>query len=161
LSGISPLDALTREPPEWATLPVWRLIALRNEAHIRGSDALIANLTPFRGVSADAGTIYEIGFARGLGLPVFAYANEAQGFAERAGDFAATHGGLVTSAGGVLRDAEAMLIERFGLFDSLMIEGGITDSGGSLFKPDQPADRWRDLATFEQCVSAAARHLGE
>ena len=33
----------------------WLATYLRNEAHIRGSDALIANLTPFRGPSADPG----------------------------------------------------------------------------------------------------------
>ena len=34
----------------------WMRIYLGNEAHIHGCDALIANLTPFRGASADPGT---------------------------------------------------------------------------------------------------------
>jgi nucleoside 2-deoxyribosyltransferase len=74
LTGVSPLDALVGEPAEWATLPEWRRIAHRNEAHIRSCAAIVANLTPFRGPSADVGTVYEVGFARGLGLKVFGYA---------------------------------------------------------------------------------------
>src|ERR1700755_3447564 len=74
LNGVSPLDPLTSEPAEWASLPEWRRIALRNEAHIRSFAAIVANLTPFRGPSADVGTVYEVGLARGLGLKIFGYA---------------------------------------------------------------------------------------
>ena len=49
LTGVSPLDDLTEEPADWAALPFWRQIAMRNEAHIRSCRAVIANLTPFRG----------------------------------------------------------------------------------------------------------------
>ena len=31
------------------------------------ADAIIANLTPFRGPSADAGTVYELGYMAGRG----------------------------------------------------------------------------------------------
>src|ERR1700681_299298 len=44
-------------------------ISADNEATIRSCDLLIANLTPFRGPSADVGTAYELGFARALGKP--------------------------------------------------------------------------------------------
>jgi hypothetical protein len=50
-----------------------------------------------------------------------------------------------------------MLVEQFGLFDNLMIEAGISDSGGILIREDQ--DRWNDLTVFEQCVKAAAAVL--
>jgi nucleoside 2-deoxyribosyltransferase len=33
------------------------------------------NCSPFRGVSLDAGTAYEIGYACALGKPVFGYSN--------------------------------------------------------------------------------------
>jgi hypothetical protein len=50
-----------------------------------------------------------------------------------------------------------LLVEQFGLFDNLMIEGGITDSGGTLVRDDQ--DRWHDLSVFERCVRTAADTL--
>jgi nucleoside 2-deoxyribosyltransferase len=152
LQGISPLDDLTNEPADWATLPQWRRIARRNEAHISGSNALIANLTPFRGPSADVGTVYEVGFARALGLKLFGYATVTTPFLDRT--LTALGGTARLAADGSWWDAEDLLIEQFGLFDNLMIEGGIMDSGGMLVQHDQ--DRWRDLSVFERCVRATA-----
>jgi len=151
LTGVSPLDDLPNQPPDWAELPDWRRIALRNEAHIRRCSAVIANLTPFRGPSADVGTVYEIGFARGLGRTVFAYATVATSFLDRT---LGSIGGGRQQADGSWRDADGLLVEQFGLFDNLMIEGGISDSGGTLIRDDQ--DRWNDLSVFERCVQAAA-----
>jgi len=96
LIGISPLDALAQEPASWEALPDWQRIALRNEAHIRSCSGIIANLTPFRGPSADVGTVYEVGFARGLGLKVFGYATVTDAFLDRTLD----------SVGGGRRDAD-------------------------------------------------------
>jgi nucleoside 2-deoxyribosyltransferase len=151
LIGVSPLDDIPDQPPEWAGLPEWRRIALRNEAHIRSCAAIIANLTPFRGPSADVGTVFEIGFARALGLKVFGYATVAAAFLDRT---LSAIGGGRQDADGSWWDTDGLLVEQFGLFDNLMIEGGIIGSGGSLFRDDQ--DRWHDLSVFERCVQAAA-----
>ena len=158
LHGVSPLDALDGEPASWAGLTEARAIALRNEAHMAGCAALIANLTPFRGPSADAGTVFEVGFMRALGRPVFGWSNSAEGFTERTRGFlgaAATRG-----ADGAWVDGEGLLVEAFGLADNLMIEGAILASGGALFTA-AVADgaRWVELAAFERCVAAAARTL--
>ncbi|MEJ0017201.1 MAG: nucleoside 2-deoxyribosyltransferase [Acetobacteraceae bacterium] len=156
LVGVSPLDTFHDEPAAWAALPEWRRIALRNEALIRGCDLMIANLTPFRGPSADVGTVYEVAFMRALGRRVFGYATTAARFTRRTADFARTQGGLTAGPARSLRDAEGLLIEQFGLFDNLMIEGGIVASGGVLVVEDVPEERrWTDLSVFEACVRAA------
>ncbi len=155
LIGVSPLDDLPDEPAGWAALPEWQRIALRNEAHIRGAGALVANLTPFRGPSADVGTVYEIGFARALGLRLFGYATVTAPFLDRT--LAALAGTARVDADGAWWDAEGMQIEQFGLFDNLMIESGIADSGGWVVQHDQ--DRWRDLSVFERCIQAAAESM--
>jgi len=155
LVGISPLDHPSDEPP-WGALPDWRRIASRNEALIRSCALMIANLTPFRGPSADVGTVYEVGFMRALGRPVFGYATTATPFTQRMLDFAAALGGATTGADGFSRDADGMLIEQFDLFDNLMIEAGILGSGGVLVVEEIPtAQRWTDLTVFERCVRAA------
>ena len=143
LEGVFPLDPLADEPGRDAAS-----IARRNEAHIRGCDAILANLSPFRGPSADGGTVYEVGFGRALGLPVFGYATVAADYASRvrAPGSAAAH------------DADGLAIEDFGLFENLMISCGITESGGFLLAEDVP-DGWRDLAVFERCVRGAAASL--
>jgi nucleoside 2-deoxyribosyltransferase len=146
------LDALADEPVVWADVPEWRRIALRNEAHIRSCAAVIANLTPFRGPSADAGTVYEVGFARGLGLKVFGYATVIEEFLDRT--LAAFPGRQAED--GAWWDPEGLLVEQFGLFDNLMIEGALAEQGGLL---REAADRWRDLTVFERCVAQAAAVL--
>jgi nucleoside 2-deoxyribosyltransferase len=160
LAAVSPLDPLAEEVEGWAALPEWQRIAWRNEAHIRGCDAVIANLTPFRGPSADAGTVYEVGFARALGRVVFGYTNSAAPFTQRMLDYASSHGGAIASPGRIWRDVDGLLIEQFRRFDNLMIEGGIVGSGGTLVVPEsEPEDLWRDLGSFEKCVRLAATNL--
>ena len=155
LTGVSPLDELPHEPAKWAAFPLWRKIAIRNESHIGSCQALIANLTPFRGPSADAGTVYELGFARALGLKLFGYATVSEPFLARTLRMIE---GCDERADGSYRDADGLLVEQFGLFDNLMIEGGIAGSGGVLITAE--ADRWSDLTLFERCVQTAAERLG-
>ncbi len=144
LTGVSPLDPLAGESGMDAAS-----IARRNEGHIRGCDAILANLSPFRGPGADTGTVYEVGFGRALGLPVFGYATVSA-------DYAARVRALPGSRAG--HDAEGLAIEDFGLFENLMITCGITASGGALLAEDAAAG-WQDLGVFERCVRQAAGAL--
>jgi len=58
-----------------------------NEGLIMECDAVIANLTPFRGPGMDTGTAYEVGFVRGKGKPVFGYSNHHLSFFDRVRKF--------------------------------------------------------------------------
>lgn len=142
LVGVTPLiDPLV--PPAAAAMQRAFAIAAGNEALIRSCIALIANLTPFRGASADAGTVYELGFARGLGLGLYAYTNDPRDYAARA-----------------LERPDGLDIEDFGLADNLMLEGGIAAAGGVFVRATAAAaDPWRDLGVFETCARAVARRL--
>jgi nucleoside 2-deoxyribosyltransferase len=151
LTGVSPLDDLLGEPAEWANLPEAHRIARRNEAHIASCHALVANLTPFRGPSADAGTVFELGFMRALGRPVFGWTNDATLFADRTRAFAGVAGD---------RDGDAMQIEDFGLADNLMIEAAIIASGGTLTRHSCPShQRWQSLEAFTACLAAVKASL--
>jgi nucleoside 2-deoxyribosyltransferase len=154
LTGVFPVDNHPAHPAE-AGLPRWLWIYRRNEAHMRDADAVIANLTPFRGPSADAGTVYELGFMRALGRKVLGYSNVAADFVPRTLGFLGT--AAVRDAEGRWRDAAAMAVEDFGLADNLMIDGGIHEADGLFVRRDVPeAERWSDLAGFEACVRALA-----
>jgi nucleoside 2-deoxyribosyltransferase len=154
LRGVFPLDPI-EDDPAWRALPEAQRIALRNEAHIRAACAVIANLSPFRGPSADVGTVFEIGFARALGLPIFAWSTDPRPFAARTRDFlgdAARHDTTGT------RDAQGMLVEDFGCTDNLMLDGAVIASGGALLTPP-PQLPYSDLDIFSGCVERAARLL--
>ena len=73
----------------------------------------LANVTPFRGVSADVGTAFEMGYLFGRGCPVWGYTSHAADYAVRVG---------ANDGAGVVDDGE-LLVEAFGLADNLMLEG--------------------------------------
>jgi len=54
-----------------------------NAEMIGAADAVVANLTPFRGVSADVGTVFEIGYAYAAHKKVFGYSNVRTPYVER------------------------------------------------------------------------------
>ena len=58
VSGRYPLDNTIDLKAVDASLRIFK----GNEAMMDAADAIIANLTPFRGPSADAGTVYELGY---------------------------------------------------------------------------------------------------
>jgi nucleoside 2-deoxyribosyltransferase len=90
-------------------------------ATLRKADAVIANLTPWRGVGADRGTAFECGFAAALGKPVFAYLNvPSEEEAELRGRVELEYG-AAPDAEGVWRDPEGCEIEDFGLPENLML----------------------------------------
>ena len=146
-AGLQPVFPLDPAPqPERPVEAVANRIALGNEAHIRGCDAVIANLTPFRGPGADAGTVYEIGFARALGLVVFGWSESSDTYADRC---LAADPDACRDGDGRLRGSDGMEIEEFGLPDNLMIACGIEASGGAIFTG-------AGIAGFRACVKALA-----
>ena len=155
LEGVFPFDTPPQAPP--AERPYWMRIYLGNEAHIRSCGALIANLTPFRGPSADAGTVYELGFMRALGRPVMGYSTDGADFLDRTRAFLGA--AVRPRADGGFEDAEGMGLEDFGLGDNLMIDGGIEAAGGAFDRQAATGDRWRDLSGFARCCAALAARL--
>jgi nucleoside 2-deoxyribosyltransferase len=154
MEGVFPLDAQLGlaglAKPEQA-----RRISEANEGLMRSCAALIANLTPFRGVSMDSGTAFEVGFMRALQRPVLGYTNVTADYRARAE--------IYRSAPPPLPDfdhAEAE-IEDFDGAENLMIEVAIISSGGTVVRTAvAPGQEMRDVAGFETCLIQAARALG-
>lgn len=110
--GLYPLDNAAQLDPA--------AIRAANLAMIERSDAVVANITPFRGPSADVGTVYELGYAAALNKLVIAYSADA------ATDYAARVPSTSGQAGAA-RDCDDMLIEAFDppLTDNLMLACGV------------------------------------
>jgi nucleoside 2-deoxyribosyltransferase len=130
-----------------------------NEALIRTCDVVVANITPFRGPSADVGTAYEMGFAHALGKKVFAYTNVVVAFTERT--VSALKSQVKRAEDGRLRDANGMFIEENEMTDNLMLDGCVNASTDGLVVDEAPAGQlFTYLGAFEKCLSFAQRTLG-
>jgi nucleoside 2-deoxyribosyltransferase len=152
LTGLYPLDSAIDLSGRDASLKIFA----GNEAMMLEADAIIANLTPFRGPGADAGTVYELGFMAGHKKLCLGYCNDPTLYADRVRKFT-----TVVSQGRRLADAAGLTVEDFGLSDNLMIIHALELHGCALVTPRQaPADIWHDLTAFEVCVRMAAERLG-
>jgi len=88
---------------------------------LRGADAVVANLTPWRGPNCQPAAAFEMGFASALGKPVFAYMNvEDEAEAEYLGRVEAILGAEVDDAG-VWRDPDGSEVEDLELPENLML----------------------------------------
>jgi nucleoside 2-deoxyribosyltransferase len=152
LIGLYPLDNAIDRAAKDASLAIFR----GNENMMIEADAIIANLTPFRGPGADAGTVYELGFMAGHGKLCLGYSNDPSPYADRVREFTD-----VNSHDARLVDALGLTVEDFGLSDNLMMIHALDLHGCALVVPRQaPADILRDLAGFESCVRMAAERSG-
>jgi nucleoside 2-deoxyribosyltransferase len=152
LIGLYPLDNTVNLAATDASLVIFK----GNEAMMQSADAIIANLTPFRGPSADAGTVYELGYMAGLGKYCLGYCNDPALYVDRVQRVTS-----VTPTDGRLTDTEGLTVEDFGLNDNLMIVHALDLHGAPLVLPGQAlADPWHDLTAFEVCVRMAAEHFG-
>lgn len=71
LQGLYPFDNAV--PSGLSGAEAAREICRLNIAALRSSDAVLANLNDFRGHEPDSGTVFEIGMAVALDIPVWAY----------------------------------------------------------------------------------------
>jgi nucleoside 2-deoxyribosyltransferase len=147
LRGLPPLN----EDIETAAkaLDAWQAIYAKDIAMMELCDIIIANLTPFGGASADAGTLIEVGWFLGKGKPIFGYSNTSESFEQRMrrqlGEGCADFG-----------------IEGFHLADNLMIVGAVHSGGYPIFVPRDGEARGVDaLDVFEACATAAAQYVAD
>src|SRR5207244_5565015 len=110
LVGLYPLENAVDRAANDASLQIFR----GNEAMMIEADAIIANLTPFRGPGADAGTVYELGYMAGHGKLCLGYSNDPGSYADRVREFTD-----VSSRDGRLIDAQGLTVDNLGLTEHL------------------------------------------
>ena len=116
--GLYPMDNVLPDGPDLA-----RRIRDANIALIEGCDAVVADMSPFRGPAMDGGTAWEMGYGAALGRIVVGYTYDPRSFAERV----AASMPVTRSADGRLRDSDGMQVEDFGIYlaDNLMMSTGL------------------------------------
>jgi nucleoside 2-deoxyribosyltransferase len=111
-------------------------IFLKDRDLIERADGVVADLTPFRGISADVGTVWEAGYACGRGKPVAAFSLDRRHLRERV-------------AAGV-----AGRVEDFTMGDNLMLAGANVTGN-----PEHSAELARTGGVFTSFETALASVL--
>jgi len=146
--GVFPFDTsldLTHLKPREAAIKIYDCnINLMNSC-----DLIIANMTPFRSPSLDAGTAFEMGYMTALGKPIFGYSNDSRLYPER-----------VLNKTSETLDQDGLLIEQFEMIDNLMLEAAIINSGGEVISEAvEPQQYYTELRVFKKVVKIAADQL--
>lgn len=113
-------------------------ISAADEALVGMCDAVVANMTAFRGASMDTGTAYEMGLAKGMGKLVVGWTEDRHSYAVKLRRYM-----TLTAHGDWFRDPDGMLVRDFGLRDNLMMAKG----AAAVFD------------TFEEAVGFVVRHF--
>jgi nucleoside 2-deoxyribosyltransferase len=116
LEGVFPLDSEVKLEEPINQEKNGYLIYEGNLKLIKSCAAVLANVSPFRGPSVDAGTAFEIGYGLASGLIVVGYTNDKTFYKDRV-------------------QPDGLFIEDFGMIDNLMIHGA---TGGRIFR--QPVE---------------------
>jgi len=154
LVPVSPGDFVI--PPQPTRRQFGHAISEIDERMMDSADAIIANLTPYHGVSADVGTCYELGYMCAQGKLAYAYTNVAADMRTRT---VAHYGGdVVTDATGRLRGRrDGLAVEDVDMADNLMMQGGVERRGGRMIIHDAaPEALYTDTTAFEACLRLLA-----
>lgn len=117
LTGLWPLDNDIHYGPQAADrIRAANAIRRANEGQIIICDAIVADVSPFRGHHMDPGTAYEIGFAHALRKPLFVYSHDPRPLLTRM-----TSASIARWSKDGATDQNGFLIEDFGLAENLMI----------------------------------------
>ena len=143
-------------PPQPTRRQVGHAISEIDERMMDSADAIIANLTPYHGVSADVGTCYELGYMCAQGKFAYAYTNVAADMKTRT--VSHYNGDVFTDPNGRLRGRrDGLSIEDVDMVDNLMMQGGIERRGGQVIVHDAPVDQlYTDTTAFETCLRLLA-----
>jgi nucleoside 2-deoxyribosyltransferase len=147
VEGVSPMDgqlALGGLDPFAQGVAIYTA----NVRHMLSCDGVIANMTPFRGISMDVGTAFEMGFMAAAGKPVLGYSNVTDSYAVRAESY---YRGRHHEA--VDRYTEGTSIESFEMADNLMMAGAVHASGFEVVRCRVAAGQeLTALEGFEACL---------
>ena len=142
-------------PPQPTKRAFGHAISEIDERMMDSADAIIANLTPYHGVSADTGTCYELGYMCAQNKLAYAYTNVAKDMRQRTIEY--HKGEVALDAHGRLRSADGFAVEDVDMVDNLMMQGGVERRGGQVVVHDAPADHlYTDTTAFEICLKLLA-----
>lgn len=149
--GVFPYDVEVKRSEGCHGKQFAMMISEKDECLVRSCEIVVANITPFRSISGDVGTVFEMGYARGLGkvnsaalgrfsppktswcLPIPMTIETTRwstvSCAEKSDALQARVKDSVS---------DGLMVEDFGCVDNLMLDGGCASSGGERRVGDTP-----------------------
>lgn len=161
--GVSPMDGCP--PIVNSKLDTGIAIFQHCFDELRSCNAVIANISPFRGHCCDTGTAVEIGMARALGKPIFAYTNcGPEEFRLLRRMINKGDARIRPNTEGVIHEDEfGAMVENFGTTDNIMVDCSVLTSSGVpvQFHDGKLYSRLALGSTevFRKCVEAVAVKL--
>lgn len=146
--GIYPLDLLPADlfSDKYTTNEQAKIIKNGCVKGIKDCDILIANMTPFRGVSMDVGTANEIGLAHMVDKDIYGYSLNSQSYLEKIKN----NGNIFSSEqhenGETYFDNDKSVIENFNKIDNCMV----TESCSKIFFPE--TEQETNISLFEKVL---------
>ena len=137
----TPFDARAHmEDMQFSPDTLGKMIYLENIKLIELSDAVVANITPFRGPHMDCGTAFELGYAHALRKRVACYSQDERGLSDRI-----KHTGFL--------DKEGLIVENFDMAENLMIAApALIGSCGVVVKHVSPKERFLSQLGFLEAL---------
>ncbi|MGB0694686.1 MAG: nucleoside 2-deoxyribosyltransferase [Rhodospirillaceae bacterium] len=120
MEGVFPLDGDGGLKPVRNPDDIAQNIYRTNISLIQSCQAVVADMTPFRGPSMDPGTAFEMGYAAALGKPVIGFTLEEGDYLDRVLTY---YRGNLSVSGNQWFDPDGLEVENFGLPDNLMMCG--------------------------------------
>ncbi len=139
LAGIAPrLPGASGPPGRAAAMARYR----DDLARLTSCQALIANMSPFRGTGMDAGTAFEMGMMAGLSRPVVAYSLDRRDYAQRITELHAVIGEPLKRDGDRLETSDGIEVEAYGLADNYKVSCAAEAAAAPLVHEFEEAVRW-------------------
>jgi len=155
-AGFTPLTAFDVRASETEASEVMaRELYAETAQRMRQADAVIVNLTPWRGPGCDPAAAYAAGFAAALGKPVFAYLNVSDDVDADYRERVARLIGAQPDEAGVVRDMDGCEVEDLGLPESLILW-----AEARRFFVIVTADPLTELAGLELALEAVRQYAG-
>jgi nucleoside 2-deoxyribosyltransferase len=155
LEGLYPADPEIKDQASLGPSEVARQIYANNLKLMDACAGVIANLTPFRGVSMDAGTAFEVGYMAASKRLVLGYTNVTANYQRRSARYYE-----IGAAPLVDPYTAGTAIEEFGLAENLMIELAVRNCSAEIVVSEvEPGTELTSLDGFERCVVQARRLL--
>lgn len=146
--GIYPLDLLPEDlfSNKYTSSQQAKIIKNACVKGIKDCDILIANMTPFRGVSMDVGTANEIGLAHMIDKDIYGYSLNSKSYLEKLNETNNISMSEKSLHGETFYDNDKSVIENFDKIDNCMV----TESCSKIFFPEN--DLENNISLFEKVL---------